>query len=251
MKNQLQKIQFDFQVAKKWLTLPHSQSLIKIYNPLFIYLGGSHLTPYVNEESDCDIIFGTKLPQNTFRIVGYETEYFNIKGTHLHWYCHSIDGWVKSISVGFSASWIKLYGLKQENMLYVNPKYQKVVDFYFENKVLISLVGLYRTVVENDNWWQPWLQVNTGKIPYKGLYCVFWVAKEQGFLEINNEDIWLIKNSHGNVDDNFSHKCWNLFQNLRHQLIVRQKEIEKISGDLQEKLLKVVENCEQGSFNYL
>lgn len=245
MKNQLQKIQFDFDVVKEWFKLPCAQNLIKIYDPLFIYLGGSHLTPYVNEESDCDIILCSKLYRNTFRIVGYETEHFNIKGIHLHWYCHAIDGWVKSISIGFSASWIKLYGLEQKNLLYINPKYQKVVDFYFENKDLISLVGLYRTVLENDDRWQPWLQTSMGKIPYKGLYCVFWVAKEQGFLEINNDDIWLIKNSHGNVDDNFSYKCWNLFQNLRQQLIVKQKEIEKISGDLQAKLFKVVENCEQ------
>lgn len=232
MKKQSQKIQFDFDAVNQWIKLPYTQNLIEKYKPACIFIGGSHLTPFVNEESDCDIIIATQLPNATHRIVGYYTEYFEINGVKLHWYCESLDGWKVAGSVGYAAGRCKFYGLQSQHIVYVDPGYQDLVDFYLSQKKRIALVGLYRTVLENDKWWQPWLFNGGGKIPYKGLYCVFWVARELGLLSVEDQLIWKIKNKHGMVGEEISAQCRELFCQLRQKLQQKSVSITQINLEL-------------------
>ena len=113
-----------------------------------IYLGGSRSNGLGTEESDYDlVIITTKEEQEEIPLrLSYEDK-------SVHWYYRSLHQMVLGVSHQwytrlFYISAINLYNFEQ-NLIYVNEKYQSLFDFIIKNKKEIMYYNCWQFVLNN------------------------------------------------------------------------------------------------------
>lgn len=131
----------EFKKSKYW------QRLFDCGEVLFIYLAGSRMINCYDEESDYDIFVIT---DGSFIKASEEATYENVRfrGVKLQWWFQNIHTLLPDYTA--ERDWLVNWGivllgqLSKENLLYVNPKYQKVVDFIQSEHERIEHIGLHQ-----------------------------------------------------------------------------------------------------------
>jgi predicted nucleotidyltransferase len=127
------------------------QRLLDSSEVLCIHLGGSMATGITDERSDYDLIIVTL---DGDYIDASKWEYLMYKGKKVHWYYRSIKHFFDSSHKDIKAygGTIILRNLRDDIIIYENPKYINILHRFYQIKDKIGQLGIYCLFKAQDNY---------------------------------------------------------------------------------------------------
>lgn len=132
-----------------------NKDLLENDEVILIILSGSRTSGLALDKSDIDIAVRTLKSWNLNSNIKGE-----FQGIHLHWWLSPIIAgeiaWVDPIHMGLILVGQYYMNYDPENIIYLNPKYEKVIDYIRNNQPIIKLAALYHLSLYNQNEIQLW-----------------------------------------------------------------------------------------------
>lgn len=123
---------------------PYFERIVGGHDVIMVSLTGSHLIDITDERSDFDLIVVT----NDNEREEYVSEYLKYYSKKVHWHYVLVTKIIANEDGNLLTcnGEVEFIGLETSKILYVNPKYLKVVSFLLESKATIATVGAYGLV---------------------------------------------------------------------------------------------------------
>ena len=123
---------------------PYFERIVGGHDVIMVSLTGSRLIDITDERSDFDLIVVT----NDNEREEYVSEYLKYYSKKVHWHYVPVTKIIANEDGNLLTcnGEVEFIGLEASKILYVNPKYLKVVSFLLESKATIATVGAYGLV---------------------------------------------------------------------------------------------------------
>lgn len=129
---------------------------------IIILLAGSRASGLSTPNSDIDLAVRTIKSWNLRSTIKGE-----FQGNHLHWWISPIIAgeiaWTDPNYLGLILTGHYFMNYSSENIIYINPKYESLIQYLREHQNIIKITALYHLVLYLNNEIQLWTKENTFK----------------------------------------------------------------------------------------
>lgn len=176
---------------------------------VLIILAGSRASGLATPRSDIDLAVRTLKSWNLRSLVKGE-----FQGTHLHWWVSPIIAgevaWVEPNYLGLILTGQYFMNYDAENIIYINPKYENLVEYLKKHQSIIKITALYHLVLYLDHEIKLWTKDNTFNYSKFMLPLAdFYYEKNQ--LPRNDELLIKIKQSIRDASIKITEEEWDEF----------------------------------------
>ena len=205
------------------------------YTVMFIFIGGSYLTPFFDEKQsdyDINIFVKDKLPET--RINQHENFFLEFQGKKIHWYINEFGNFFNQEFVGLVNLYVKCFNLTNDYLLYLDDKYKKYWEFLLEHKEQISQYNLFTSAnIVHDDYIR---SVVEHKSFLKTLYALFFGAVHFHLCRINDNQILYYKTNYNKLSVVEIDMFFQLYALIYSRLFSNKEYYAQLKNQLQQKL---------------
>lgn len=135
---------YDGQFINDLKASPYFNRILNGHDVIMISLTSSRLIGITDERSDYDLIVIT----NDAEREEYVSEFLTYYSNKVHWHYIPIMNLIANENGNLlsCSGEVEFVGLSEQKIIYVNPKYLKVINYLIEKKDVVAKVGVYGLV---------------------------------------------------------------------------------------------------------